>query len=99
MEDELDKKIKEEFEDVSIGTKKTGRIRKIVVDRQGCIGARSCVLVAEKTFQMDDENLAYVTENEEEYEDDDTLIMSAQSCPVLAVHLYDKDGHKIFPGE
>jgi len=75
----------------------TGKIHKIVVDRRACIGARSCVLVAEKTFQMDAENLAYVTADESQYDDDETLKLAAQSCPVLAIHLYNKNGGKVFP--
>lgn len=81
----------------SIGTKSTGKIRKIVVDRSACIGARSCTLVAGKTFQMDDENLAFVTRNPEAYEDDDTIVKAAEACPVLAIHLYDEAGKKVFP--
>jgi len=80
-----------------MGTKQDGKIRKIVVDREACIGARSCVLVAGKTFQMDDENLAYVMKDSSGYEDDDTILQAAQSCPVLAIHLYDEAGEKIFP--
>ena len=90
-------KSEEEFDNASIGAKSTGEIRKIVVDRTACIGARSCVLVAEKTFQMDEENLAYVTKNGSAYDDDETIKLAAQSCPVLAIHLYNKDGKKVFP--
>ena len=75
--------------------RKTGKIRRIVVDRSACIGARSCVLVGAKTFAMDDENLAYIVDPDAD--DDDTVMLAAQSCPVLAIHLYDEDGKKIFP--
>ncbi len=75
--------------------RKTGNIRRIVVDRSACIGARSCVLVAAKTFAMDDQNLAYIADPDAE--DDETIMLAAQSCPVLAIHLYDKEGKKIFP--
>lgn len=81
----------------STGIKPAGKIRKIVVDRSACIGARSCVLVAGKTFQMDDENLAYVTRDPGQYEDDDTIMKAAEACPVLAIHLYDEAGKKLFP--
>ncbi|OGH77328.1 MAG: hypothetical protein A3C10_04265 [Candidatus Magasanikbacteria bacterium RIFCSPHIGHO2_02_FULL_48_18] len=73
-------------------------MRRIVVDRQGCIGARSCVVVAEKVFQMDDKNLAYVLDDVEST-DEETIHLAAEACPVLAIHLYDKDGNKIFPKE
>ncbi len=81
----------------SQGTKTTGQIRRIVVDRDKCIGARSCVAVAPGVFQMDDENLAYVTDPSST--DDDTILMAAQSCPVLAVLLYDENDKLIFPEE
>ncbi len=84
-------------EDISEKIRKGGKIRRIVVDRQGCIGAQSCVVVAPGVFQMDDENLAYVVDPDSE--DEDTILMAAQSCPTLAVILYDEDGVQIFPEE
>lgn len=101
MTDDFEKKITEEFDDVSIGTTAAGerKIKKIVVDRAGCIGARSCALVAPGAFQMDDENLAFVPADASAYEDDETVKLAAESCPVLAIHLYDKDNKKIFPEE
>ncbi len=82
-------------EDISEKIRKGGKIRRIVIDRQGCIGAQSCVVVAPGVFQMDDENLAYVVDPDSE--DEDTILMAAQSCPTLAVILYDENGVKIFP--
>jgi len=78
------------------GIRKTGNIRRVVVDKQGCIGARSCAVVAPLAFQLDEDDIAYVPEGHEET-DEETLMLGAQSCPVLAIHLYDKDGKKIFP--
>lgn len=83
-------------EDMSQGFRTKGDIRRVVVDRQGCIGARSCALVASLTYQMDDENLAYVADTLDQ-DDDETIKLGAQSCPVLAIHLYDKEGNKVFP--
>ncbi|NCO04764.1 MAG: ferredoxin [Candidatus Magasanikbacteria bacterium] len=84
-------------EHISVGVRKTGKIRKVVVDRDACIGAQSCVVVTPDLFQMDDENLAYVTDKDHNLMDDDMIRLSAESCPVLAIHLYDEDGNKIFP--
>lgn len=84
-------------EEIHQKIRKGGKIRRIVVDRQGCIGARSCVLIAPGVFQMDDQNYAYVVDPDSE--DEDTILMAAQSCPVLAVLLYDENGVKIFPEE
>jgi ferredoxin len=83
--------------EISEATRKTGQIRRIVVDRVKCIGARSCVAVAPGVFQMDDQNLAYIVDPEST--DDDTIMLSAQSCPVLAILLYDENGKQIFPEE
>lgn len=83
-------------EDISQGFRKEGLIRRVVVDRQACIGARSCALVAALTFKMDEDNLAYVADTLDQ-EDEEMIKLGAQSCPVLAIHLYDKDGNKIFP--
>ncbi len=104
-QEDIKKKLQEAFpdvvipedlpEDLSQGIRKGGKIRRIVVDRQGCIGARSCVVVAPGVFQMDDENLAYVVDPDSE--DEDTILLGAQSCPTLAIHLYDEHGAKIFP--
>ena len=77
--------------------RKHGKIRKIVVDREKCIGARSCVLVAPGVFQMDDEGKAYIVDPESA--DEDTLMMAAQSCPVLAIKLYDEEDNLIFPNQ
>lgn len=82
-------------DDISMKIRKGGKIRRIVVDRPNCIAARSCVLVAPGVFQMDDENLAYVVDPDSE--DEETITMAAESCPTLAIHLYDKDGNKLFP--
>ncbi|MBT4542186.1 MAG: ferredoxin [Candidatus Magasanikbacteria bacterium] len=82
---------------VSYGTRTVGEIRKIFVDRDACIGAQSCAVVAPLLFQMDDENLAYVTDNDLNELDEEIIKMSAESCPVLAIHLYNKEGKKVFP--
>ena len=82
-------------EKTSEAARKGGKIRKIIVDRVKCIGANSCVAVTPGVFQLDGENLAYIVDPEAA--DDDTLLMSAQSCPVLAILLYDENGKVIFP--
>lgn len=84
-------------EDISQKIRAGGKIRRIVVDRPKCIGVNSCVVVAPGVFQLDDQNLAYVVDPESA--DDDTILMAAQSCPVLAILLYDENGKKIFPEE
>lgn len=85
------------MDDISqaVRKKEGSEIARVVVDRQGCIGAGSCVVVTEELFQLDEDNLAYIVDPESY--DDDTIKLSAESCPVLAIHLYDKEGKKLFP--
>lgn len=68
---------------------------KIVVDRDLCIGAASCLAVAGATYQLDGENKVIVTDPNSV--DDATLLMSAESCPTKAILLFDKDGKQVFP--
>lgn len=74
------------------GTKKIARIE---IDRDLCIGAESCVVVAPEVFEMDSENKAIL--KNAAGADDQTILMSAQSCPVAAILLYDEQGNQIYP--
>ncbi|MEY4731772.1 MAG: hypothetical protein RL681_718 [Candidatus Parcubacteria bacterium] len=74
------------------------KIAKIVVDRDLCIGAASCIAVAGATFELDGENKAIVIKPDGmNAADDDTLMLAAQSCPTKAILLYDKEGKQLFP--
>ena len=75
----------------------TKKIAKIIVDRELCIGPAPCVTVAPGVFQLDDDNKAYIVDPKGA--DDDTILLSAQSCPVQAIILLDEEGKKIFPEE
>ena len=70
-------------------------ISKIVIDRDLCIGAASCIAVSGITYELDNESKAVVIGPDAI--DDDTLIMSAESCPTKAIFLYDKAGNQIYP--
>lgn len=72
------------------------KIGKIEVDRDLCIGAESCVVVAPDAYYMDEENIAVVKEGALDV-DFDTLMESAQACPVAAVILYDENDQQIYP--
>jgi ferredoxin len=74
------------------------KITKIVVDRNACIGAATCVVVSPDGFELDGENIA-VAKPDAETLDDNQLLMAAQSCPTGAISLYDAEGNKIFPKE
>lgn len=83
---------------------------KIVVDPDLCIGAASCVTVAPDTFRLNDENKADVLDHgadpngpvyeriiEVTEEEKENMILAAQSCPTLAVYVYDEEGNQIYP--
>jgi ferredoxin len=70
-------------------------IGKIVIDRDLCIGAASCIAVSGATYEFDNENKVVVIGADAV--DDDTLIMSAESCPTKAILLFDKSGNQVFP--
>ena len=75
--------------------KKSIRIGKIVVDRNLCIGAASCVAVAPGVFELDAENKA-VAYNPEGA-DAETILLAAKSCPTMAISVFDSDGNQIYP--
>jgi len=71
------------------------KISKIVVDRDLCIGAATCVVLAPGVFQMDEENKAYLVDLNGA--DAETILAAAESCPTKAVFLYDEEGKQIYP--
>jgi ferredoxin len=75
--------------------KKPLKISKIVVDRDLCIGAAPCVTVAPGVFQLDEENKAYVVD--QNAADAETILLAAQACPVQAIIIYDEDGKQVYP--
>lgn len=66
----------------------------IRVIREKCIGAATCVVYAPSTFDLDDDNIAIIKAGE--WDKLEKIIAAAQSCPVLAIEVYDK-GKKIYP--
>lgn len=71
------------------------KIGKITVDRDLCIGAAPCVVIAPGVFQLDEENKAYVVNPKGA--DDETILLGAQACPVQAIILHDEEGNQIYP--
>jgi len=78
-----------------IRNREGSNISKIVIDRDLCIGAASCIAVSGETYELDNENKAVVTHADAA--DDVTLMMSAESCPTKAIFLFDKEGKQVFP--
>ncbi len=66
----------------------------IRINRPLCISAATCVVYAPSTFDLDDDNIAIILGGE--WDKFEKIIAAAQSCPVLAIEVYDK-GKKIFP--
>lgn len=82
----------------------------IKVDPDLCIGAASCVTIAPETFQLNEENKAYVLDHGTEptprsyerivevtEEEKENMILAAQSCPTLAIFIFDEAGSQLFP--
>ncbi|MEK7529576.1 MAG: ferredoxin [Patescibacteria group bacterium] len=84
---------------------------RIKVDEDLCIGAASCVTIKPDVFQLNDENKAIVLNpadqsdalqtyerwlevTDDEYE---SILLAAQSCPTLAIFVYNEDGEQLFP--
>ena len=83
---------------------------RIVVDPDLCIGAASCVTIAPEAFTLNTENKAevldhgqvpngptYMREVELSPEELETAIMGAQSCPTLAIEIFDETGARLYP--
>ncbi|MCH8049334.1 ferredoxin [Patescibacteria group bacterium] len=82
----------------------------IKVDPDLCIGAASCVTIDPGTFILNDENKAEVIDHGEaaggpSYErtievtedEKEAIILAAQSCPTLAIFIYDEEGTQLYP--
>lgn len=67
----------------------------ISIDQSRCIGAGNCVHIAPKTFQMDDEHVAYLVDPEGN--DPETILDAARSCPTDAIYLDTEDGQAVYP--
>lgn len=73
-------------------SKKIGRI---IVDRELCIGAATCLAFAAKTFRLDAENKAIVIDPPGD--DEAAILEAARSCPTNAIILKDQAGNQIHP--
>ncbi|OGZ41666.1 MAG: hypothetical protein A3C80_01000 [Candidatus Ryanbacteria bacterium RIFCSPHIGHO2_02_FULL_45_43] len=71
------------------------KIGKIVVDRDLCIGAASCIAIAPEVFQLDEENKAIVVNPKRA--DDETILLAAKSCPTKAIIVFDEEGNQLYP--
>ncbi len=66
----------------------------IRIIRPLCIGAATCIVYAPSTFDLDEDNIAILKSGE--WDRFEKVIAAAQSCPVLAIEVY-QNGKKLFP--
>ena len=98
---EMKKKV--QVEEISEGvfratTEKSNYI--IEYDINKCIGAASCAAIAPLTFFMNEENKAEIRKDVDDFDDDETILSGAQSCPVFAIKIIEKStGTVLFPIE
>jgi ferredoxin len=68
---------------------------RIEIKRDICIGAATCSAIAPDVFELDAELKAVV--KNQHGADDQTILEAAQSCPTLAIYIYDDAEKQIFP--
>lgn len=68
---------------------------KVKVIRDLCIGAASCIAIAPKVFQLDNESKAIIIDAEGNTPED--ILAAAQSCPVNAIIIEDENGNQVWP--
>ncbi len=87
------------------------KIKKIVVNRDLCIAAASCVVNAPGVYELDAENKAVILQQggaktsgpaersslADSAVTDDVLMAAAQSCPTRAIFVYDEDDKQVYP--
>lgn len=71
-----------------VQVKQIGKYR-VEVIRDKCISAASCVAIAPKVFQLDEEGIAIVIS--QDGNDDETKLLAAQSCPTAAIVVTDTE--------
>ncbi|MBT6401578.1 ferredoxin [candidate division WWE3 bacterium] len=68
---------------------------KIKVINDLCISAATCIIRGPKTFDLDDDGIAYVKEGT--LDDAVDIIEAAKSCPTTAIIIEDMNGKTLWP--
>ncbi|PIR61865.1 MAG: hypothetical protein COY81_01065 [Candidatus Pacebacteria bacterium CG_4_10_14_0_8_um_filter_43_12] len=80
-----------------VQTQQIGKYQ-VKVIREKCIGAASCVAIANQVFELDEEKIAKVIS--QDGNDDETKLLAAQSCPTMAIIVTDtQTGKQVWPIE
>lgn len=66
------------------------------IDRNLCIGAATCVAIAPKAWELDNEAKAIILDTSDQ-ETDETLLEAAKGCPVMAIIITDETGKQLYP--
>lgn len=72
------------------------RTLRVKVDRDLCIGAATCIAIAEKSFNLDQDAKAVILNTVDE-DSDQVIIDAAKGCPVAAIIIENEKGERIFP--
>jgi len=68
----------------------------IVIDQDECIGCSACVSEAPETFDMNDDNKAFV--KEPPHDELEFVMAAAEACPIEAIVVTDKvEGKQLHP--
>jgi ferredoxin len=70
---------------------------RVKVIKELCISAATCVITAANTFDLDEDDIAYV--KEVDWDDAQTILEGAMSCPTNAIIVEDLDGKRLWPKE
>ena len=71
---------------------------RVQLERDYCIGAGMCEMIAPEVFVIDRENRVTLADPEAPARVPESLLMeAAQSCPVAAIRLYDESGEMAYP--
>lgn len=70
------------------------KVAKIEIN-QDCIGCGTCGVIASKTFALNSEGKSSILKPAGDT--DEIIMQAAQSCPVLAIRLFDETGKQLYP--
>lgn len=62
-----------------------------------CISAGTCIIRAPKTFDLDDDGIAYVKDGS--WDEAVDIIEAARSCPTTAIIIEDLQGNQLYPAK